>query len=257
MSYQIHKKLSWQVNTTEDWTKTFYPSLVTKIQKSVQKFQDNYETTFTSLNESPDYFTNIFFPMYERLIVSRSNYVLDSKEQFQRILDRMHQGHFYTLLSVHDKSNNTFVGGVVFLESEKIATALRVFDRELQIVKAEASIDFWCEVQLYEYAQKKQKKISHGKDSFPNIGRFGLSVFKMKIGGTPHVIDDPIEQIYSEEELISMATEPIFFFTDPNSDGWYTKSHIFLPIIFPNTSLVNELETVLAWKNIPLIIHQV
>lgn len=257
-SFSIHKKVNWIVPVATSWDMTFYPSLVKKIRKSDEYFMANFEWKILPLNE--EIIENIFFPLYKKEIENRENYVYETDEQRKRLHEKLQEALPYFLFGFYLKSTGEFAGGILYTEKEdhKFSVFLRTFDRALRAeYSSVTSLDYWAEKVFFEEIRAKgAKTISHGTDNYPNTGRIGLPLFKLKVGGKPKVSQKEHDIIELSDAELSQSGKPTIFFTDENEESFFTVSHLFYTETAIDVSVLGELVKVLEWAKIPLELHQ-
>lgn len=244
----------WIIPTNTSWEKTFYPKLVTKIQKSDPYFSNHLSLHFLRL--SPSLFNNTFLPLYDEQIASRPDYHINEKEAIEQLYARM-KLFPYTLLAVHEKVGNRFIGGTIFsLRESFVAVTFRVFEREMQKkYKSKTTIDYWTEPYLFTYAQQKHKhELHHGKDVYPRYGHgIGLAVYKLYLGAKPFLPSEVDTQNFNLNE--SKLDETLLFFTQPNSKGLLQRALVFHPTV-DIKNILNTLAVLCEWAEIKLEVYE-
>lgn len=221
----IPNKIRWRVNLNRSWSEVFYPSIVKKMAKGVNSFNDFYTITVTDLGLET--LKKTFLPVYEDIVVSKNNYNLDYKNITSKMIEKIQNPqHGYKILQVYNASK--MIGGCIFrpdTTKEVLFIAYRAFYKGHR--HAGISLDHWIEKYMFDFAQNKGfKSISHGKDAHPFIDdsdgfRTGLALFKIRVGAKPKVLDEETDKI-SLGKLTSKKTETIVCFSEPFDDSYQT-----------------------------------
>ena len=190
------------------------------------------------------------------MIGQRKDYILNTKAKYEQIIQRLEKGYNYHHLSVFEKTTNRFIGGTLYLKDKELAKiSLRVFDREInKKYKFETTLDFWAEYLLIKSFQNEgYQKMNHGTDHHrPEINRIGLQLFKLKLGGKPKVSTRKHDILIKTPDDMAEKT-PVFFFTEPDNEGFFRKSVLINKKNDENNSTIHELKKVLSWSNIELL----
>jgi len=257
MNYHIHTKVSWEQKLSKPWEDTFYPSLTKKIRKSDSYFEELFELKITPVENISE--ADNFFSIYNKEIASRGNYIYKPDEQ-KNILDKkILDGKKYTQASIINKNTNQYAGGIIFsIVDDKLSFALRAFDKETRSnYRSVTTIDFWVEKKIFEYARnEKLPAISHGTDNYPNKGRVGLVLFKLKLGGKPKVSKKEHEVLELSDLDIVNFNVPTFFWDKPDENEYFKTAHLFYAPGSIDESVLGELIKVCEWAGVELLIHQ-
>lgn len=253
MTYSVHTKVSWLQTVSSNWEDFFYPSLVKKIKKSSDYFESLFEFKVSNILEVSD--VDNFFDLYNKEIASRGNYIFKENEQKEQLDGKVQNGKKYIHAGIYKKDNRRYCGGVIFsIIENRLSFALRVFDKEIRNeYRALTTIDFWAEKKMYEYAHSQNLEfISHGTDNYPNKGRTGLILFKLKVGGKPKISKKHHEVIELTEEEITNYDATTFFWTNADDNGFFRKAYLFYKSRSMDESVLSELIKVTAWAGIEL-----
>lgn len=257
-TFSIHKKVVWYVATTSSWEATFYPSLVKKIRKSDEFFNSIFEWKILPLSKVV--IEDVFFPLYEKEIENRSNYMYERDQQKKNMYEKLAGTIKYFLFGFYLKDSGKFAGGLLYSEksANKISVSLRTFDRTLRLqYSSVTSLDYWAEKIFFEEMKEKNTAIiSHGTDNYPNIGRVGLPLFKLKVGGKAKISTKEHETEQLLEVDLLKSEKPVMFFDTPDKENFFTKAHLFYKEDNIDISVLGELIKVLEWANIPLELHK-
>lgn len=254
-SYLIHSKISWQEMVGDNWEEVFYPSLVKKIRKSDEYFTQTFDFSVNPLTEKE---MQTFFDLYEKEIATRENYVYEKNEQLEILQRNITNGVSYALASFALKESSSFAGGMIFsLREKKYSIALRTFDRDIRSTyKSQTTIDFWAEKAFYEYTKDQGMGIiTHGTDNYPNTGRIGLPLFKLKVGGRPRIAFKEHDMLTLSEDELLQKDEPTLFWDDPDENKFFKTCHLFHKNSNIDEFVLGELKKVLEWSNISLLQH--
>ena len=256
MTYSVHTKVNWQIELSDNWQNKFYPSLVRKLNKSESFFDELFEIKFTPLNNINE--TESFFKLYDKEIVSRGNYIFKQNEQRDSLEQKLLNNKKYFMANIIKKDTGKYGGGIIFsIVEDRVSFALRVFNKEIRSsFRALTTLDFWAEKKMYDYATSSHLNfISHGTDSYPNKGRIGLVLFKLKVGSKPKISKKEHTIIeLSETEAIEYDV-PTFFWTLPDQNNFFQEAHLFYKEGEINESIFSELIKVMEWTNIKLNLH--
>lgn len=202
---------------------------------------------------------DVFMPIYSVEVMSREGYTLNRENIFKEIALKVKNGDGrYNFLFIYDK-NNSLMGATLFsLTENRLGMAFRAYTRNVSagLLKHKASLDYWGEKLLRDYAKQKSVQVfSHGKDSHPYIGRkrIGLSLYKMKTGTRPKVLDAgkiPFKTKTFSEDFFLSQSEPSVFFTEPGEENFYSKGFLYYPQNSLHESLINEFKKVADWSGI-------
>lgn len=253
MTYLIHSKVNWVQKIDPTWEDTFYPSLVKKIKKSDQYFKELFDFSvkpITSISE-----TNDFFNLYDKEIASRKNYLFKPDEHKQSLNNKISNGKNYFHGSLINKDTGTYTGGVIFsIVEDRLSFYLRAFSKDARLkYRSLTTMDFWVEKEIYEYAKaNKLKHISHGNDNYPNKGRTGLILFKLKLGGKPKISNREHDILEIEEEELKQYGAPTFVWTDSDENNFFHTANLFYKENEINESILSELIKVCEWSGIKL-----
>lgn len=257
-NHQIHTKLKWVEYLNRDFSNSFYPSLVKKIEKSDDFFKENFSVKTVAIESFDMPEVNEFFELYNSQIASRSNYLYKKDEQKNILKGNLDEGILYFLFGLY-YNYGKFAGGLIFSKrGTKFSSALRVFDNEArQNFKSQTTLDFWCEKNFFEYAKsEKIEYITHGTDNYPNVGRIGLPLFKLKLGAKPKLSSKEHEiKELSDEELLKPGPS-ILFFENIDDNNFFTTCQLFYDEATVDKSVLGELEKVLEWTGIGLQTHK-
>lgn len=256
MVYTVHTKASWIQKMSSHWEDFFYPSLVKKINKSNGYFNDLFDFKINKIDKISD--ANDFFLLYDKEIASRGNYIYKVNEQRDALEEKIRKGKSYMLASLHKKDTGAYCGGIIFsIVEDRLSFALRAFDRQIRSsFRSLTTIDFWAEKEMYEYALFQNLKfLSHGNDNYPNKGRTGLVLFKLKVGGKPKISKKEHEILELSDEEIKQYNAPTFFWTNPDENEYFKKAHIFYKDEAIKEDVLSELLKVTAWAGIELVLH--
>lgn len=256
MNYSVHTKVNWNINVSSNWEDFFYPSLVKKLIKSESYFGSLFEFKITPLNSIDN--AQDFLKLYDKEIASRENYVFKKNEQREMLNEKIKTGQSYFVASLVKKDTGKFAGGILFrVLNTKLFFYLRVFEKETRMTfRSLTTLDFWAEKKLYEYAfSQNLENISHGTDKYPNKGRTGLALFKLKVGGRPKPSSKEHEIIELSEEQILEYNAPTLFWTNPDGDGYFQEGHLYFKKDSLNESVLTEIIKVCEWTGIELILH--
>lgn len=256
MNYSVHTKVNWNINVSSNWEDFFYPSLVKKLIKSEGYFGSLFEFKIAPLNSIDD--AQDFLKLYDKEIASRENYVFKKNEQREVLNEKIQAGKKYFLAGLMKKDTGKFTGGILFhIIDTKLFFHLRVFEKETRTTfRSLTTLDFWAEKKLYEYAfSQNLMNISHGTDKYPNKGRTGLALFKLKVGGKPKPSSKEHEIIELSEEQIVKFDVPTLFWTNPDVNGYFQTGHLYYKEESLNESVLTELIKVCEWAGIELKTH--
>lgn len=258
MAYSVHTKVNWEQKVSSRWEDFFYPSLVKKLRKSDEYFNENFTFSISPVKSINDVET--FLALYDKEIASRGNYVFKKNQQKETLNNKISEGKKYLLASIHKKNSGKFSGGILFhILDNKLFFYLRVFDKEIRSsFRSVTTIDFWAEKKMFEYASSQNLKfISHGTDSYPNKGRAGLVLFKLKLGGKPKVSKKEHEILNLTEDDIKAFNTPTFFWDNPDENNFFKNAHLFMKEKEVDESVLAELVKVLQWTGIEFQIHNI
>lgn len=258
MAYSVHAKVNWEQKVSSDWENFFYPSLVKKLKKSDEYFNENFIFSIIPVNSVNDVET--FLAIYDKEIASRGNYIFKKNQQKETLSNKISEGKKYLLASIHNKKSNDLAGGILFhIVEDKLFFYLRAFDKEIRSsFRSLTTLDFWAEKKIYGYAfSQNLKLISHGTDSYPNKGRTGLVLFKLKVGGKPKISKKEHEILSLTEDDIKAFNTPTFFWDNPDENNFFRNAHLFMRENEVDESVLTELVKVLQWTGIEFQIHNI
>jgi len=257
MTYSVHTKVNWIQRISSNWEDFFYPSLIKKINKSNSYFDELFSFKVTTIKTIND--ANEFLLLYDKEIASRKNYIFKKNEQKEILDNKIQGGKNYLLASLYKKDSGKFAGGIIFhILEDKLFFYLRAFDKEIRTsFRSLTTLDFWAEREMYEYAFSQGLKfISHGTDNYPNKGRTGLVLFKLKVGGKPRISKKEHEILELSDEQILEFGIPTFIWTNPDKESFFQKAHLFYKEGSLDESVLTELIKVCQWAKIELILHK-
>ena len=244
-------KITWHTNLTKTWQECFYPSVVEKLEKSQEKFENSFEIKDLVLDHGLLY--DVFGPVYDKEVSSRPDYHLDRKEQFENIMNRISSGTPYNIYCIYEKSTNNFTGGILYrVKDDSIAISLRAFDKDVtRNYRFRTTADYWVEAHFFNYVKQYGKNfMSHGRDKHPRIGGIGLWLYKLKVGSKPHTPPEDTEiKTFTQAEFEQMD-EPVLLFDNPDENGYYKDAYFFYKKDAVDLSFMNEVEVVLGWAQI-------
>lgn len=255
MNYKVHSKINWEIIVKADWKEAFYPSLVKKLEKSEEYFERNIDFKLLPLNRIEE--ASNFFNLYDREIVSRKNYAYGANEQKLAYEKRLNLRQYYQAI-ITNKNGGGYVGGMIFsIFDHKLSFGLRSFDKNLRKeLQKETTVDYWAEKKIHELAKSKNLNIiSHGTETYPNKGRTGLVLFKLKIGGKPKLSRKEYEILNLSEGDVQNFDSPTFFWTNPDEKEYFKKAHIFYKNEAIKEDVLSELTKVTAWAGTELVLH--
>lgn len=257
MNYQIHTKVNWQEEITSDWEYFFYPSLVKKIKKSNEYFNSLFHINVNELKNVEQ--AHNFFQLYDAEIVSRKNYIYEPEYQKKRIEKSLYEGKKYILVDLILNEGDKYAGGIIMRISDtSLIFSLRTIDSSTRAsFRSVTTVDFWLEKVIYDYAvSKKFNVLSHGTDSYPNKGRTGLALYKLKVGMKPKISPRQHELlVLSDADLAQFGTS-IFFWDNPDENGFFKKAHLFYKEDGIDEFVLQELVKVINWSNLKLELHE-
>lgn len=258
MTYSVHTKASWDQNLDKGWEETFYPSLVKKIRKSNDYFENlfNFKVSpIVDINEASE-----FFDLYDKEIASRKNYLFKQNEKREMLSGKISGGKKYFQAILRKKDTNEYAGGIIFTTVEKkLSFSFRVFDKQIRSTyRAQTSVDFWVEKKMYEYSISKEfTTIIHGNDNYPNKGRAGLVLFKLKVGSKPKISKLPHDIIEVADDEIALSDTPTFFWDKSNENNYFQKAHLFYRKNGIDENVLSEMIKVMDWTGIELDLHKI
>ncbi len=257
MTYLVHTKITWEQKVIPSWKEFFYPSLVKKILKSEAYFEDLFEFKITPVNEISE--CEKFFLIYDKEIASRRNYLFKKNEQKENLAKKIDTGRKYFQSSLYKKESQGYVGGIIFsIIDDRFSFAFRAFDKNVRSeYRSVTTIDFWVEKKMYENAVSQNiTRIFHGYDNYPNKGRTGLVLFKLKLGGRPKISNTEHDILEITENIIKEYNAPTFFWDNPDENNFFKVSHLFYKEGEIDESVLAELVKVTAWAGIELNLHK-
>ena len=248
MQFLIPNSVRWITSTLLPKNEAFYPSLSRRIEHSDQHFIDNFYIQLSEVDEKV--FLEKIFPLYEKEIVIRENYIFEPAELKNKYLGRIRDGRKYFLYGFYQKDTENLVGGFLYsIPHEIISVAMRFFDRSInKNTKTQATLDFWGEWKFYDFVKNEgHNAYSLGIDHYPNIDRAGLPLYKLKVGSLP-CVNIKSESITIHPDL-KKITDHLIFFTDEDKSGHYRK----LNCLYKNYiqgGVLDELEKVTMWAGL-------
>ncbi len=258
MTYSVHTKVTWEQKVSTSWEDIFYPSLSKKIRKSDSYFDQLFELQISPITDIHE--ANDFFNLYDKEIASRGNYLFKQNEKKELINTKIKSGKNYFQAILRKKDTNEYAGGIIFTTiEERLSFSFRVFDKQIRSTyRAQTSVDFWVEKKMYEYSiSKKFQTITHGNDSYPNKGRIGLVLFKLKVGGKPKISKMPHDILEVTDTDINEFNAPTLFWDDPDENNYFQKAHLFYNEDAIDGNVLQELIKVMSWTEIELELHKI
>lgn len=246
-------KIRWITSTAAPREDAFYPSLVKRLQNSDDEFLSKFKIKHFPVDEP--IFLDTIFPLYEKEIVNRENYIFQRDELKQKYLARMKDGRNYSFYGFY--SGNTLIGGFLYSIPENIiSVGMRFFDRSVnKDSKSQVTLDFWAEWMFYDFIKNQgHKAYSLGIDHYPNIDRAGLPLYKLKVGSLPFKSQISKELAIDRETLV--CTNHIIYFDDEQKNGQFKKIHCLYKQ-FDQGGILEELEKVSAWAGLIFIKDQI
>lgn len=251
MNYSIHTKVNWNQKNTLGWEKAFYPSLVKKVKKSDGYFKENFYIEITDLDSIHK--ASNFFKLYNKEIVSRGNYLYPPGYQQKLLEGRIKEGKKYIQVIIIEKGTQKHAGGIIMrINEDQLIFSLRAIDSNSRsYYRSATTLDFWIEKEIYEYARSQNfSYLSHGTDSYPNKGRIGLVLFKLKVGVKPKISPKEHEILNLTEDDIKAFNTPTFFWDNPDENNFFRDAHLFYKKSEVDESVLSELVKVLNWTGI-------
>jgi len=248
MQFLIPNSVRWITSTLLPKNEAFYPSLSKRLINSDEHFTQNFETRHSNVDEKV--FLEQIFPLYEKEIVERQNYIFEHDELKNKYLERIREGRKYFLYGFYEKNTEHLVGGFLYsIPNEIISVAMRFFDRSInKDTKTQATLDYWGEWSFYDFVKNEgHASYSLGVDHYPNIDRAGLPLYKLKVGSLPckHIKSESIT-IYSGLEKIA---DHMIFFTCEDNKGHYKKLNCLYKS-YVQGGVLEELEKVTQWAGL-------
>ena len=255
--FKIHTKITWRVDLTRDIQQLFYPSLVKKINKSNDFFNQNFFVSMHDVDEK--LFIEQFFPLYEKEIVQRPDYHLDKDVVKDHILTNIRGKKEYKLFSLYIKKEEKFVGGILFhLEEDRISIALRVIERAVnQQYKKRTTVDFWFESQFVNHLVDYHiQYLFHGMDTYPRQDHeIGLALFKLQVGALPMISTHETEiKHYTPQQLKKL--QPVVFFDDPDCEDFLKSFHLWHEEGQIAEEMLHSFESILSWTGVEFLINE-
>ena len=257
--FLLHNKIIWHGKILNNLSSCFYPSFYKDILKREKLFLENFKYSFE--DASVKNLTDNFIPIYQTEIMSRDNFNLKKDEIINSILERVEKNpQKYKFLFIHSNDGELFGGTLFSIVDNKLQMAFRAYKRDINIstLKHKASLDYWGEKLIREYGNNLGLTIfSYGKDTHPYIGRnrIGLALYKLKAGTRPKIpnLNDPekpIKIISFDNSFLLTQKEPLLFFSNPNTDGFYQNCFLYYPKNSIHESFINEFKIVSKWAGI-------
>lgn len=257
----IQDKVIWNGTVTPVLADSFYPSFYKDILKREAVFSKHFTPVFEDARMKN--LEGLFLPLYRAEIMSRTDYTLDRGKIIKSIRERIRKNSSrYKFLFIFSKEGELFGATLFSFVGDKLQVAFRAYKRDVAIsaLKHKASLDYWGEKLLKEYAVKLGATIlSHGRDSHPYIGRkrIGLALYKLKVGSRPRIpkMDNPEKPVHTieiKESFLCSQHEPVVFFCSPDENGFYKESVFYYPSRSVHESFVNEYRVVCGWAGILL-----
>lgn len=253
MTHSVHTKVTWEQKVSSSWEEVFYTSLVKKIRKSDSYFENLFELRISKIDNIEE--SDDFFKLYDKEIASRGNYLYKQNEQREVLNKKLLDGKNYLQGSLIKKDTNEYAGGIIFsIIENRFAFSLRAFDRKIRSTyRAQTSLDFWVEKKMYEYASTQNiSMMTHGTDNYPNKGRIGLVLFKLKVGGKPKVSKKEHDILELTEDDIRAFNSPTLFWDLPDENGKFKRAQLFYKEGEIDENVLSELIKVTSWSGIEL-----
>jgi hypothetical protein len=251
--FMIPTKIIWRRDASKGASECFYPSFYKDIAKRDSFFKENLEVDF--VDATPENMRKNFIPIYEKEIVSRSDFKLDRKKISSDLLKKVATPNLYKFMFIYYEKK--LVSAVFFsLKDTGLAIGYRATDNDFdKKLSHKATVSYYGEKLLLEYGQKtKVEFFSYGKDTHPFIDKsnIGRPLYKIKTGMRPRgpfKKADILLEKFSKDALLNFG-KPILFFDHKNTDGFYQDCYLYYPQETLSDSYLNEFSKVLAWAKI-------
>ncbi len=252
----IDKYVRWRIDTSTPLEQQFYPSTFKKILKDSPKYEELFETTDEVADK--DFLERNFLPIYDKVIGSKSSYIFKPGEQKAKLFTKIDEGRNYKCYSLWSKQDRQFVGGTLhFTKNGGEYISLRAFDKDInRKYRFRATIDYWAEKEFRKFVlSSKADYLSHGKDSYPNTGYIGLSLFKIKCGAVPMRSKIETNTVEMTKDDINKY-DHLTFFDNPDENDVFKRLNIYFKSGTIDPSLLNEFQSVCEWAGIELSLHE-
>lgn len=244
----VNARIAWKVDLAKPWKASFYPSLVTKIQKSSEYFEHTFFVEVYPLDEMS---FNLFTPVYKEEIASRKTYNLDVDEVTQKIKDRVLRSKKYFLFALFVRETKEYAGGIIFSDKkDHVSYMYRAYRRDIsKKTKQKTTVDFWCEAKAFQlFSSQNKLYIIRGKDHHPYIKRVGLPIFKLEVGGFPVVSKDITPSFEIDISKLTYDDLPLLYFSNV-INGIYAKATFLYSTDTPNDVLQSFVK-ICEWKDL-------
>jgi hypothetical protein len=253
--FKLASKIIWRRELNKDISETFYSSFYKDIEKRESFFKENFKVEF--VDATVDKLRTLFFPLYVEEIMNRQDFSLDKNEEEMRkeLEDKLNGSVPYKFMFIFHESK--LVTAALFsLKNNGLYVGYRAVKKiDDKNLNHKATVSYWGEKLLFNYGKELGVAFfSYGKDSNPYIGkgRVGLPLYKIKTGMRPKrplPTTDFSDDSYSEE-MITKLNEPVLFFCNEDSDGYYQNCYLYFPNGSINESYLKELTKVISWAGI-------
>lgn len=250
--FELSNKVVWRKNVNQDTTESFYPSFIKDIHKKSSYFEENFRVEF--VRAGTEKMKTLFLPLYASEIMGREDFALDRNTIENELLKKIDGNDTYTLMCVYH--GNDLVSGMLFSLKENMLhlgyrATKKDFDKK---TKHGATISYWGEKIIFEYGKKiGANAFSYGKDTHPFHGKnIGRPLYKLKTGMKPRVPLSTSNFSFMKINDYHLLEKklPVFFFDNPDKDGFYKECHLYSPKETLNDSYLKEFESVTSWAGL-------
>ena len=255
MAHRIDSKIVWSKNSEIEIAENFYPSVYKELLQKEIFLKENFKVEI--VDATMENLNNLFLPLYFQEVASRDDFTL-SRETIALDIAKKLESSGYEFMFIYFQNKLIFAWLFCF-KKEGLLMAYRAFNKVFdKTISNKSPISYWAEKILLAHGKSRGVKFfSHGKDSHPYIGksRIGLPLYKIKAGVKPRKPSSNDKS--SMEKLLtgkdSKKSEPVLFFSDADSNGFYKNCHLYFPEKSLSESYLNEFEKVMNWAKIKFI----
>lgn len=220
----ISNYVAWRIKTDEAWRLRWSKKVLDKTEGLL----DYYGEQVTRHFDDSAKISELFWPVYERTIMARSNYSL-IRDEVEENMARIANNPEYKLVWYETKEGSVLGGNVIRITKNMIKGVYRAYDREACAELGYREFDYYADYQLQKYVYELgYTEFSRGVIANPYFG-LGLILFKLKTGGYPVVPrkhetrELELAQTYAKAKLCGACA----VFSNPDSAGKLRRLDIY------------------------------
>ena len=187
--------------------------------------------------------------------MNRKEYTLDKERILSELKNKINGSRYYKFLFIYHKKELVYT--LLFsLKNSGLYFGYRAFKRNVEkTFLRKATVSYWAEKLVFEFGKQQGATFfSRGKDSHPFLGkkRLGLPLYKLKTGMKPRIPfqDTLFETTFLSETDIFKKNYPFLFFSEEDTDGFYSVCNLYYPEGSVEDFFLNEFNKVADWSGL-------